>query len=465
MAGGTWDTQNKSLPGVYINFKASPQLLTATGIRGVVAIAKSLNWGMTGEITEINSISDTFTKLGYDISDPSMLWVNQIFIGGNDRSGANKILVYRKPATGEAAAAFSVGNGFNIQAQHGGTRGNDITISSTADPDSAIDEDTFAVFTVKTFVDGLEVDSQTVGSFTSVSVNTPAKVGDLVDNSWVIFGGPSDVLITPFAGTPLTGGANGTVAATADSSFLSKIEPYSFNIIIYDGADTTAKQSYTNFVQRRGNELGYYSQACMAGYPGANSEFVISVLNGLILDDGTTLTPEQCTWWVGGISAGAASYESNTYTIHPTAVAANPEYDTAELIDSVNNGQIAFITEFDNTKLMTDINTFSNFTVSKPQYFGKNKVIRTLWRSANELYEMFATGYIGRVLNNEVGRNLFRQQVIGYFSNLEADGSIQNFTADDVEVLEGNNKDSIVINVWIQPTDAIEKIYMSITVS
>ena len=41
---------------------------------------------------------------------------------------------------------------------------------------------------------------------------------------------------------------------------------------------------------------------------------------------------------------------------------------------------------------------------------------------------------------------------------------IQNFTAEDVEVLPGNAIDSVVINVLIQPVDSIEKIYVSVTV-
>ena len=48
---------------------------------------------------------------------------------------------------------------------------------------------------------------------------------------------------------------------------------------------------------------------------------------------------------------------------------------------------------------------------------------------------------------------------------MQANGGIQNFVADDVEVLPGNSIDSVLINVAIQPVDSIEKIYMSVTVS
>ena len=43
MAGGTWIDQNKVRPGVYINYKSSPQALSTMGERGTVAIARQLS--------------------------------------------------------------------------------------------------------------------------------------------------------------------------------------------------------------------------------------------------------------------------------------------------------------------------------------------------------------------------------------------------------------------------------------
>ena len=48
---------------------------------------------------------------------------------------------------------------------------------------------------------------------------------------------------------------------------------------------------------------------------------------------------------------------------------------------------------------------------------------------------------------------------------MQANGGIQNFTAEDVEVLAGDSIDSVLINVAIQPVDSVEKVYVSVTVS
>ena len=53
MAGGIWTSQNKTLPGVYINVKSQGNVNANVGTRGVVAIAEPLSWGPTGVVQEI----------------------------------------------------------------------------------------------------------------------------------------------------------------------------------------------------------------------------------------------------------------------------------------------------------------------------------------------------------------------------------------------------------------------------
>ena len=52
-----------------------------------------------------------------------------------------------------------------------------------------------------------------------------------------------------------------------------------------------------------------------------------------------------------------------------------------------------------------------------------------------------------------------------YLLDIQANNGIQNFTADDVEVLPGTDIDAIVVNIVIQAVDSIEKIYMTIEVN
>ena len=48
---------------------------------------------------------------------------------------------------------------------------------------------------------------------------------------------------------------------------------------------------------------------------------------------------------------------------------------------------------------------------------------------------------------------------------MQANGGIQNFEADDIQVSAGTDVDAVVVNAAIQPVDSVEKIYMAVTVS
>ena len=81
------------------------------------------------------------------------------------------------------------------------------------------------------------------------------------------------------------------------------------------------------------------------------------------------------------------------------------------------------------------------------------------------MYEHFSNYFIGKVDNNEVGRNLLKGWIVGYLNEMMANNGIRDFTSEDVTVVPGNSMDSVLINVAIRPVDSIEKIYMSVTVS
>jgi hypothetical protein len=91
--------------------------------------------------------------------------------------------------------------------------------------------------------------------------------------------------------------------------------------------------------------------------------------------------------------------------------------------------------------------------------------MRVIMQLCNDIYEHFSGYFIGKVDNNDAGRNLLRGWIVGYGNEMMANNGIQNFVAEDVEVLPGAEIDSVLININIQPVDAIERIYVSVTVT
>ena len=265
----------------------------------------------------------------------------------------------------------------------------------------------------------------------------------------------------------MSGGTDPTVSATDYANFLTAIEPYQFDIIIYDGTDSSTIQAFAQFAERISNNVGQKCQAVMAGSTaaGSNSEFVIAVNNGVVLSDGTELTAGQATWWVGGAEAGALYNQSLTYAQYPNAAEAKPKLADAQAEAALKSGQLCFIDNFGAVKVCQDINSLTTFTADKGQEFSKNRVMRVLMQFCNDVYEHFSNYFIGKVDNNEVGRNLLKGWIVGYLNEMMANNGIRDFTAEDVTVEPGNSVDSVLINVAIRPVDSIEKIYMSVTVS
>lgn len=448
MAGGTWQSQNKVLPGVYINVKSQGNINANVGDRGTVAIAEPLSWGPSGVVQTIIPGEDLRPYIGYDITTPQAMFLREMMKGSDTTAGPNKILLYRPAGTGGTKATATIG-ALTVTALYDGIRGNDITVIVAEQVDNE------GSYDVSTVIDGTIVNGQTI-----------TDLSQLTANAWVTFSG-TGTEITETAGEALTGGKDPTVATVDYSDFLTAIEPYQFDILIYDGSDTTTIQAYAAFVERMSNSLGKKCQAVMAGNTAANSdsEFVIAVNNGVILDDGTELTAQQATWWVGGAEAGALYYQSLTYARYPNAAEANPKLTDTQAQAAIEAGQLCFIDNFGSVKVCTDINSLTTYTLDKGQEFSKNRLMRVVMQFCNDVYEYFSNYFIGKVDNNDAGRNLLRGWIVGYLNEMMANNGIQNFTADDVEVLAGETIDSVVVNVAIQPVDSIEKIYMTVTVS
>lgn len=446
MAGGTWTSQNKMQPGVYINVKSLENLTYNVGTKGIVAIAEPLSWGPMGVVQEIIPGMDLTPYIGYDITHKKAMFLREMMKGSDTTPGPIKILLYRPKGENGVKATVTEGE-LTATALYEGERGNDISIIVQASPDTS------GSYDVSTVIDGVMADEQTV-----------ATMDELKPNTWIEFSGTGSNF-TETAGAPLTGGADPTIEVTDYATFLEAIEPYRFDVLVYDGAESTVIQAFSHFVKRMNENVGQKCQAVMSAAHTENSEYVISIDNGVKLSDGTVLTAGQATWWLGGAEAGALYNDSLTYAQYPGAIEAAPKLSDAAITVAIQQGKIVFIDTFETVKVCTDINTLTTFTADKGQEFSKNRVMRVLNQFCNDVYEQFSRYYIGKTDNTETGRNLLKGWVIGYLNEIQANNGIRNFTADDVEVMAGNNIDSVLINVYLQPVDSIEKIYMSVTVS
>lgn len=445
MAGGTWTSQNKVRPGVYIRFTSSRGLGITVGERGTVTICEPMSWGPVGQVMTVEAGADMTPFCGYDITAPQAQFLNEIFKGSNRTPAPNTLLLYRPTASGSAQATATTGV-LTATALYPGVRGNDITIVIT----EVVDDE--GTFTVSTVVDGNIVDEQ-----------TGANVSDLVANDWVTWSGTGALAAT--VGVPLTGGADGTVQSSAYSAYLTAIEPYKFDIMIYDGSDSTVQDAMVAFIKRLADENGQYSQLVASGLTNPDSRYVIDLESGVTLSSGVELTAQQATWWLGGAEAGARYNQSLTYASYPGAIACTPVMTNSQYIAAINAGQVVFFADDNEVRIETDINSLTTFTPDITNVYRKNRVMRLCNTIANDIYKQFSQNFIGVVNNNEQGRALFQAAIVGYLLDIQGNQGIQNFSAEDVEVLPGTDIDAIIVNVVLQAVDSVEKIYMTLEIN
>lgn len=345
---------------------------------------------------------------------------------------------------GASKASATIGN-LVATAKYYGSFGNRLSVVVTAGESSN--------FIVQTLLDGQTVDSQVV-----------TAISGLVANDYVVWSGTGALAAN--TGVALTGGTNGEASITNYNAFLSALEVQRFDILIYDGTDVSTKAAVAAFVKNQSNNEGVKCQAVVSNYNTPDSECVISVYpQSVTLTDGTVLAAEQLTWWIGGCSAGAKQNESITYTAYPDAVSVSPILTAQQQREAISNGHIALISEFGDNKILTDINTFRTLSVEKGQPFKKNRVIRTLFGVCNDVYEVFSRYYIGAVNNNEEGRKTLKAEIMNILNRYQGMQALQNVDVDDITVLKGSDSDAVVIEIYMQPVDSIEKIYINITIS
>ena len=330
-------------------------------------------------------------------------------------------------------------------ARYAGTFGNRLSVVITAGTSSN--------YIVQTLLDGQEVDSQVVSA-----------ISGLVSNAYIDWSGTGSLAVN--TGVELTGGTNGEASITSYSSFLDALEVEQFNVVIYDGNNATTQEAFVSFVKRLSNNEGAKCQCVVSNMsPNPDNECVINCYpQSLTLSDGSVLSAGQMTWWVGGAEAGANVNESLTYARHPNAVDFSPKLSSSAQDAAITAGQIAFIANKGNVQVLTDINSFRTYAVEKGKAFSKNRVVRTVFGLCNDIYDVYSQFFIGAVSNDDEGRKSLKGEIIGLMNRYHGIRALQNVEADDVTVLKGVDSDAVVIEVYCQPVDSIEKIYVNITI-
>lgn len=442
MGGGTFTVQNKVLPGAYINF-VSTGSTAAMGARGIAALPLELNWGPENQIFSMASgdfSGQALTVLGYDPTAAELMLVREAL------KRASTLLLYRVNFGGVKASA-TVG-ALAVTAKYGGTRGNDLraAVLANADDSSRVD--------VVTYLDGDEMDRQTV-----------AKAGgaaSLTANDYVTFDSPET--LTAAAATGLTGATNGEVNGASYAGWLTALEVEQFQVLGYPGTDSEVKALVTAFVKRLREDEGKKIVGVLYQYA-ADHMGIVSVKNGVVLEDGTALTGDQAVAWVTGASAAAEVNESLTNTAYDGAVDVDIKYTKSQYEAAIRAGEFVFYADGNKARVLADLNTLTTFTTTVSEDWTSNRVVRVMDGWANDVAGIFGARYLGAQTNNDTGRGLFLADLVTLGKEYESVGAISDFLPDDITVRQGSGKRDVAVDCALKPNDSMEKLYMTVSVN
>ncbi|CAI6231564.1 putative protein YqbK [Bacillus subtilis] len=465
MNGGTFTVgKEKERAGIYFNFKTTAEDRVSVGERGTVALPIASSWGEVKKFISISSIEDLNKKVGLNIDDPSLLLLREAM------KKASTVLLYR--LTEGLRAQADISEGVKATALYGGTKGNDIIIRIT---ENVIDS---SKVDVTTYLDQSEVDKQTVSKAEELKANKLVEFtgqGDLTVSIPLTGTAPEDVSgdLPASSGIRLSGGTDKTPTNADYTAFLEAAETEYFDTIALPVEDNEQlKATFVAFIKRLRDNQGLKVQGVLSNYKG-DHEGIINVTGGVLLEDGTEITPEKATAWVAGASAGATFNQSLTFVEYTGAVDVLTRLDNDQVIQRLANGEFLFTYDSRDKSVSVekDINSLTSLTAEKNKMFQKNKIVRVLDAINNDLTSQLkaliksrkASGSDVPATND--GLQFVKTLITQYLSVLQDNGGITNFDSEnDITIALNSDRDGFLIDLAVQPVDAAEKFYFNVEV-
>ncbi len=456
LGGGNFTSQNKELPGAYINFVSAASTSAKLSDRGIATMPLELDWGKEGEVFEVANEDfqkDSMKIFGYAFDSPKMKGLCDLFMG------AKTLYAYRLNGGGVKAS-----NNF-ATALYCGTRGNDIKIVIQANADET------KKFDVITYLGTEKVDIQTA---------TNAK--ELKANDYVTF--KADAQLAATAATPQANAdetkkfdvitylgtvkvdeqtvenakeltANDYVTFKTDAELqVTAATPLSGGT--NGTADGTAHKAYLDKIESYTyNTMGVVvtDETTKKLYAAFNKRLrdemgikFQTVLYNLAADNMGVINVKNRTtdeghseaslvYWVTGAECGCPVNKSCQNKKYDGAFAIQTDYTQTELKKAIKNGEFVLHRVNADIRVLEDINSMVTVTDTCGEVFKENQTIRVIDQLGNDDAVLFNTKYLGVVPNNASGRTSLWADLVKIRQALQDMGAIENFTDSDVTVV------------------------------
>lgn len=426
-----WTTQNKVLPGAYINFISVASADAKLSERGYASMPLELDWGPDDEIFTVTADdfkTRAFNIFGHDFMNDKLKGLRDLFLY------AQTLYAYRLNSGDKATCTYA-------DAKYSGIRGNDLKVIITKNVDDG------TKFDVMDYLGATKINSQTV-----------ATAAELKDDDFIIW--KKDATLAVTAGTSLSGGTNGVTNTQAYQTYLDLAENYSFNTMGIVTTDDDIKKLCVNYVKRLRDDVGVKFQLVLHN-SASDYEGVINVKNNTTNDG---WSEASAVYWLTGAEAGCAVNASLTNKKYDGEFSIACDYTQTQLANAIKAGELTFHRVGTEIRVLEDINSFISFMDDKNELFSDNQTIRVIDQIANDDAVLFNTKYLGKIPNDEGGRISLWNDFVKARQALLKIRAIENFSDSDIVVAQGDTKKSVYVTQQITVVNAMTHLYMTVKV-
>ena len=166
-------------------------------------------------------------------------------------------------------------------------------------------------------------------------------------------------------------------------------------------------------------------------------------------------------YWVTGIAAACGVNKSNLNRVYDGGFEIAADYTQAQLESSIKAGEFVLHKVGDSLRVLADINSLVTISDEKGEVFKDNQTVRVIDQIASDIAMLFNTKYLGNVANDESGRISFWADIVKHHEELARIRAIEDFSDEDVEVLPGDDKRSVIVRDKINVVNAMAQVYMT----
>lgn len=471
-SGGSWVPSDLvaagQRPGFYANILASAPSILTGGVKGILAIPVTAEWGPLRSVVTITRESDLVNNYG----PSTYLGTAYYAIREALRGGAQKILAYRMAGAAAAKATrvlqdATAGVAITVTAKYEGARANNFTINVSTN-----------------LVDGAQKDVKLLESgvlLETFSGLTNAAIVALINASsaymTAVAGGGT--FVTNVTGAALTGGNSGLTVLTADYTLaMAALEPLKWDVFAPVGlTDSTIQASlFAWIVALRANgqrvflvlgaNTGDTIVTSIANAALFNNEGVVWLAWGVTDQEGVVRKGAD---FIGRIAGMIAAFGTDiSLTFEPVSgIRAVELTPTNAQVKSGLVGGLLMITDIGTGTFHVEqgINTLTTLGAQQTTQFKKIRVVRILDLIFNALTGGLAGTFIGQIANDTDGQASVISSIAAFLETLSAARYIKPLFTVALDPAYPSVGDKLFLLIGVKPVDSIDYIYTSLTVS